>query len=137
MNKNWGYDGKVFVGDYLILDLFDWDFWLGMVVEMDYYFGVYYFGNWWKMVLFGMGILGDMGVYIFDMFYVVLEFIVLKWVWILCCVLMFVGYLEKNFVEYEFFGICFMMELMWWIWYDGGFVFLCDLELLEGFNLLG
>ncbi|UWX55985.1 hypothetical protein NYZ99_06515 [Maribacter litopenaei] len=44
----------------------NWNLWLGTSAERPYKEGVYHPGNWRKLVDYGCGTLGDMGVHIFD-----------------------------------------------------------------------
>jgi len=64
--KNWGYDVPVSEGRDHIPENFDWSLWLGTAVERVYRESVYYPGNWRKIVDYGCGALGDIGVQIFD-----------------------------------------------------------------------
>ena len=71
--KNWGYDGGVFDGEHAVPATLNWDLWLGTAAERPFHPGVYHPGQWRKLVDFGTGTLGDMGVHIFDTLYAALE----------------------------------------------------------------
>ena len=64
--KNWGYDGPVHEGSDQIPENLDWNLWLGTAEERSYKEKIYHPGMWRKLVDFGCGTLGDMGVHIFD-----------------------------------------------------------------------
>jgi predicted dehydrogenase len=64
--KNWGYDGPVPKGEDPVPNHLDWNLWLGTSPERPYKETVYHPGNWRKLVDYGCGTLGDMGVHIFD-----------------------------------------------------------------------
>ena len=64
--KNWGYDGPVPEGSDPVPSTLDWNLWLGTSAERPYKEGFYHPGNWRKLVDYGCGTLGDMGVHIFD-----------------------------------------------------------------------
>ena len=60
--KNWGYDGPIPEGSDPVPETLDWNLWLGTAADREYKEGVYHPGNWRKLVDFGCGTLGDMGV---------------------------------------------------------------------------
>ena len=64
--KNWGYDGPIPTGSDPVPETLDWNLWLGTSEERPYKTEVYHPGNWRKLVDYGCGTLGDMGVHIFD-----------------------------------------------------------------------
>ena len=64
--KNWGYDGPKPNGSDPVPSNLDWNLWLGTAEERPFKEKVYHPGNWRKLVDFGCGTLGDMGVHIFD-----------------------------------------------------------------------
>jgi len=96
--KNWGYDGPVSEGRDHIPENFDWSLWLGTAVENIYREGVYYPGNWRKIVDYGCGTLGDIGVQIFDTPYNPLALDVPKTIKTECRPPNDYGFLEKNIV---------------------------------------
>ena len=137
-NKNWGYDGGAFekrAGE--PPSQLDWDLWLGVTAVRPYCNGVYHPGNWRKMIDFGTGTLGDMGVHIFDTPYAALKLTAPKWAKTTCRKPTGVGHPEKNIVEYEFPGTEFTTDSMTWTWYDGGYAPPKNLELPQGLKLPG
>ena len=64
--KNWGYDGAVPEGEDPIPETLDWNLWLGTSAHRPYKKDVYHPMNWRKLIDYGCGTLGDMGVHIFD-----------------------------------------------------------------------
>ncbi len=120
-NKNWGYDGPAFQGTDQVPSTLDWNLWLGTAAERPFTPGVYHPGNWRKLIDFGTGTLGDMGVHIFDTPYAALELTAPHWAKTSCRKPTGVGHPEKNIVEYEFPGTKHTTDTLLWKWYDGGF----------------
>lgn len=120
-NKNWGYDGGPIEGVDAVPAQLTWDMWLGTAKTRPFKSGVYHPGNWRKMVDFGTGTLGDMGVHIFDTPYRALKLTAPNWARTSCRAPTNVGHPEKNRVEYEFPGTQYTTETLRWIWYDGAF----------------
>lgn len=138
-NKNWGYDGGAFdLGSEPPAHL-NWDLWLGPVDERPFVPKVYHPGQWRKVIDFGTGTLGDMGVHIFDTPYCALELTAPNWVKTTCRQPTHVGHPEKNVVEYEFPGTKYTTETMLWKWYDGAFAppKPAEVGLPEGMGLPG
>lgn len=137
-NKNWGYDGGPFEkragGPPPQLN---WDLWLGVTAKRPYCENVYHPGNWRKIIDFGTGTLGDMGVHIFDTPYAALKLTAPKWAKTTCRKPTGIGHPERNVVEYEFPGTEFTTNSMTWKWYDGGYAPPKDLELPQGLKLPG
>ncbi|MDC0265996.1 Gfo/Idh/MocA family oxidoreductase [Mariniblastus sp.] len=137
-NKNWGYDGGPFPkragGPPAQLD---WDLWLGVTATRPYCDNVYHPGSWRKMIDFGTGTLGDMGVHIFDTPYAALKLTAPKWAKTTCRKPTGVGHPEKNIVEYEFPGTAYTTDSMTWKWYDGSYAPPQELELPQGLKLPG
>lgn len=119
--KNWGYDGPAFEGEDPVPAHLDWDLWIGSAAMRPFKNGVYHPGNWRKIVDFGTGTLGDMGVHIFDTPYRALKLTCPKWVKTTCRPPTGIGHPEKNIVEYEFPGTEYTTDSMIWTWYDGGY----------------
>ena len=71
--KNWGYDGPAPQGSDPIPKSLDWNLWLGTSPERAYKDKIYHPGNWRKILDYGCGTLGDMGVHIFDTPYTALN----------------------------------------------------------------
>jgi len=138
-NKNWGYDGPAFTGQHKVPDSLDWNLWLGSAAERPFQPRVYHPGQWRKMVDFGTGTLGDMGVHIFDTPYAALELTFPNWVQTTCRTPTGIGHPEKNVVNYEFPGTKYTTDTMRWTWYDGSFAppKSDKLGLPEGMNLPG
>ena len=65
-HKNWGYDGDPYPKEDAVPEELDWNLWLGTAPVRPYVEKVYHPGNWRKIVDFGCGTLGDMGIHIFD-----------------------------------------------------------------------
>jgi predicted dehydrogenase len=130
-NKNWGYDGGPFTQTGNPPETLDWNLWLGTVAERPYVPSVYHPGNWRKLIDFGTGTLGDMGVHIFDTPYAALELTAPRWARTTCRVPTHIGHPERNVVEYEFPGTRHTTDSLLWTWFDGDWAppQLADLEL--------
>jgi len=120
-NKNWGYDGGQFEGKDTIPDSVHWDLWLGTTKERPFKKSVYHRAQWRKLIDFGTGTLGDMGVHIFDTPYRALALTAPNWAKTSCRQPTGVGHPTKNIVEYEFPGTKYTTDKMRWVWYDGAF----------------
>lgn len=136
-NKNWGYDGGALANESSPPEQLDWNLWLGTAAERKFSPGIYHPGNWRKLVDFGTGTLGDMGVHIFDTPYAALELTFPNWAKTTCRAPTGIGHPEKNVVEYEFPGTKYTTATLSWIWYDGGFAppKNADLKIPEGIKL--
>ncbi|MCK0158754.1 Gfo/Idh/MocA family oxidoreductase [Cellulophaga sp. F20128] len=117
--KNWGYDGPIPEGKDPIPENLNWDLWLGTSAERPYKKGVYHPGNWRKLVDYGCGTLGDMGVHIFDTPYNALALDVPRTITTNCRKPNGFGYPEQNMVTYEFPGTEYTADTLKWVWYDG------------------
>lgn len=117
--KNWGYDGPVPEGSDTIPEHLDWNLWLGTAAERPYRSKYYHPGNWRKLVDYGCGTLGDMGVHIFDTPYNALALDVPLTIKNSCRAPNNFGFPEKNIVTYEFPGTAYTADTLKWIWYDG------------------
>ncbi|MCA9116597.1 MAG: Gfo/Idh/MocA family oxidoreductase [Planctomycetaceae bacterium] len=138
-NKNWGYDGPAFTKFDEVPETLAWNLWLGTAEERPFKKSVYHPGSWRRLVDFGTGTLGDMGVHIFDTPYRALQLTAPLWARTTCREPTGVGHPEKNTVEYEFPGTQYTTSTMRWSWFDGA-----DapppadkLGLPEGFKLPG
>lgn len=120
-NKNWGYDGKTLPETAPVPDSLDFNLWLGTAEEREFVNGVYHPGQWRKLIDFGTGTLGDMGVHIFDTPYCALELTAPNWAKTTCRMPTGIGHPERNVVEYEFPQTKYTTEKMIWKWYDGKF----------------
>jgi predicted dehydrogenase len=117
--KNWGYDGPEPEGSDPVPETLNWNLWLGTSKERPYKEGFYHPGNWRKLMDYGCGTLGDMGVHIFDTPYNALELDVPRTIKNECREPTGFGFPEKNIVTYEFPGTKHTAESLKWIWYDG------------------
>lgn len=117
--KNWGYDGPEPTGEDTIPEYLDWNLWLGTAAERPFKENVYHPGNWRKLIDYGCGTLGDMGVHIFDTPYNALELDVPKTIKTTCREPNGFGFPEKNVVTYTFPGTKHTTEEFEWVWYDG------------------
>jgi predicted dehydrogenase len=117
--KNWGYDGPAPTGQDPVPDYLDWNLWLGTAAERPYKEGYYHPGNWRKLVDYGCGTLGDMGVHIFDTPYNALELDIPKTIKTECRPPTGFGFPENNVVTYEFPGTDYTTKKFKWVWYDG------------------
>ncbi|NND10613.1 MAG: Gfo/Idh/MocA family oxidoreductase [Flavobacteriaceae bacterium] len=117
--KNWGYDGPVPEGEDPIPEHLDWNLWLGTSAKRPYKEGVYHPGNWRKLMDYGCGTLGDMGVHIFDTPYNALQLDVPKTIKNKCRKPNGFGFPEKNTVTYKFPGTQYTTRKLKWIWHDG------------------
>jgi predicted dehydrogenase len=120
-NKNWGYDGGPITSQQQPPANLEWDLWIGTAAMRPFAPSVYHPGNWRKMVDFGTGTLGDMGVHIFDTPYAALKLTAPKWAKTTCRAPTGIGHPEQNIVEYEFPGTEFTTDSLIWTWYDGAF----------------
>lgn len=117
--KNWGFDGEIPEGSDPIPAHLDWNLWLGTSPERPYKEGYYHPGNWRKLVDYGCGTLGDMGVHIFDTPYNALALDVPNTIKTECRAPNGVGFPEKNKVTYTFPATKYTTDNFQWIWYDG------------------
>lgn len=117
--KNWGYDGPEPEGADTVPEHLDWNLWLGTAPEHPYKKGVYHPGNWRKLLDFGCGTLGDMGVHIFDTPYNALALDVPLTIKTECREPNGFGFPEQNKVTYKFPGTKYTTEFLKWVWYDG------------------
>ncbi|MEC7265343.1 MAG: Gfo/Idh/MocA family oxidoreductase [Bacteroidota bacterium] len=117
--KNWGYDGPLPQGEDPIPTQLDWNLWLGTSKERPYKDGMYHPGNWRKLMDYGCGTLGDMGVHIFDTPYNALQLDVPRTIMTECRPTNGFGYPEHNTVTYEFPQTPYTTETLKWVWYDG------------------
>jgi len=117
--KNWGYNGPVPEGQDPVPETLDWNLWLGTSAERPYKEEIYHPGNWRKLVDYGCGTLGDMGVHIFDTPYNALALDVPRTIKNECREPNGFGFPENNVVTYEFPGTPYTADSLKWIWSDG------------------
>jgi predicted dehydrogenase len=118
-NKNWGFDGPAPQGKDAIPTHLDWNLWLGTSPHRDYKDKYYHPGSWRKLLDYGCGTLGDMGVHIFDTPYTALDLDVPKTIKTVCRQPTGFGHPEHNAVYYKFPGTQYTTRTLKWIWYDG------------------
>jgi predicted dehydrogenase len=117
--KNWGYDGPPPEGSDPVPPTLDWNLWLGTAPERPYHEHLYHPVNWRKLLDYGCGTLGDMGVHIFDTPYTALELDVPRTIKTSCRKPTGYGHPENNVVRYKFPGTRYTTKTLKWIWYDG------------------
>ena len=117
--KNWGYDGPEPQGSDPIPENLDWNLWLGTSAKRPFKEKFYHPGNWRKLLDFGCGTLGDMGVHIFDTPYNALELDVPRTIKNSCRKPTGFGFPENNIVTYKFPGTRHTTNTLKWVWYDG------------------
>lgn len=117
--KSWGYNGPVPEGEDPVPANLDWNLWLGTSAERPYKEGYYHPGNWRKLMDYGCGTLGDMGVHIFDTPYNALALDVPMTITNQCREPNGFGFPENNTVTYEFPETPYTDKTLKWIWYDG------------------
>lgn len=117
--KNWGFDGQAPEGSDPIPETLDWNLWLGTSAERPFKKEVYHPGNWRKLLDYGCGTLGDMGVHIFDTPYNALQLGVPRTIKNSCRKPTGFGFPENNIVTYDFPGTKYTGKSLKWVWYDG------------------
>lgn len=117
--KNHGYDGPTPEGEDPIPKELHWDLWAGTSRKRPYKKGFYHPGSWRKLMDYGCGTLGDMGVHIFDTPYNALQLDVPRTITNDCRPDNGFGFPEHNTVTYEFPGTEYTTKSLKWIWYDG------------------
>ncbi len=117
--KDWGFDGPAPTGSDPIPSTLDWNLWQGTAPERAYKDGYYHPGNWRKILDYGCGTLGDMGVHIFDTPYTALNLDVPKTIINHCRKPTGFGHPNNNIVTYEFPGTEYTTDTLKWVWYDG------------------
>jgi predicted dehydrogenase len=117
--KNWGYNGPEPSGSDAIPEHLDWNLWLGTAADRPYKEGYYHPGNWRKLMDYGCGTLGDMGVHIFDTPYNALALDVPDTIKTNCRPTNGFGFPENNIVTYTFPGTQYTTDSFSWVWYDG------------------
>ncbi len=118
-NKDWGYDGGPFTGEHAVPGTLDWNLWIGTATDRPFVPDVYHPANWRRLIDFGTGTLGDMGVHICDTPYCALELTAPNWVRTTCRPPNGLGHPTENIVEFEFPGTPFTSDSLSWTWYDG------------------
>lgn len=136
--KNWGYDGEPYAGEDPIPETLDWNLWLGTAAERPYLAGKYHTKDWRRILDYGCGTLGDMGVHIIDTPFRALELEPAISAKTACRAPNGFSHPEKNIVEYGFAPTKYTTDDFSFTWYDGAH---CpptgeaDLELPDGAKL--
>ena len=103
-----------------IPDTLNWNLWLGTAPVHDYVSKVYHPGQWRKLLDFGCGTLGDMGMpHIFDTPFKALDLKDPKWVEADCRAPNGFGHAEKNMVRYGFKPTKYTTDDFTFTWWDG------------------
>ena len=117
-NKNWGYDGPAYTGESAVPKNLDWDLWLGTAQARPFLEGKYHPGNWRRLLDYGCGTLGDMGVHIFDTPFRALGLKIPKWVEMECRASNGFGHPTKNKVHYGFAPTKYTTDDFTFTWWD-------------------
>ena len=117
--KNWGYDGKPFAEKSSVPESLDWNLWLGTAPVRHFTKKVYHPGQWRKILDFGCGTLGDMGIHIFDTPFKSLDLIDPLWVEAECRAPNGFGHAETNKGHYGFAPTKYTTENFTFTWWDG------------------
>lgn len=117
--KSWGYDGKIPKGEDKVPEYLDWNLWLGTSAKRPYKNGYYHPGAWRRLLDYGCGTLGDMGVHIMDTPYNALQLDVPTTVKTECRQPNGIGFPLNNKVTYEFPPTKYTTDNFKWIWFDG------------------
>ena len=136
--KDWGYDGEPYTGEDSVPEGLDWNLWLGNAPERPYLKGKYHPSNWRRIIDFGCGTLGDMGIHIFDTPYDSLALGAPKWVKAECREPNHFSLPTKCKVTYGFEPTQYTTKDFQWTWCDGKYSPPSgdpDLELPEGHDL--
>ncbi|MDE0839270.1 MAG: gfo/Idh/MocA family oxidoreductase, partial [Kiritimatiellae bacterium] len=120
-SKKWGDDAPRNTGSDPIPDGFDWNLWLGTAKERPYLNGKYHPANWRKVLDFGCGTMGDMGVHILDISYTALNLGFPSSVKVTCREPNNDSHPTKNIVEFVFPGTKYTTDTVELTWFDGGY----------------
>jgi len=120
-NKTWGSDAPPYTGSDPVPEGLDWDLWLGSAPARPYLKGKYHPGQWRKVLDFGNGTLGDMGVHIMDTPYAALQLGFPRTVKVTCREPNQATHPTKNIVELEFRGTEYTADSVALTWFDGGY----------------
>ena len=118
-NKNWGYDGVPYTGEDAVPPNLDWNLWLGTAAHRPYLEGKYHPKQWRRIMDFGCGTLGDMGVHIFDTPYRSLGLRPPQWAEARCREPNHYSLPTKTIVRYGFAPTELTAKDFSWTWYDG------------------
>lgn len=118
-HKSWGSNELLPVASDPVPANLDWGLWLGVAKERLYREGIFHPGQWRRLLDFGTGTLGDMGVHIFDTPYRALELTSPKWVKSECRPPNGFAHPESVKCEYQFPSTQYTAKTLKWTWYDG------------------
>jgi predicted dehydrogenase len=114
-----GYDGPTPKGNDPIPESLDWNLWLGTSPERPYKKNFYHPGEWRKLIDYGCGTFGDMGVHIFDTPYNALKLDAPLTIKSECRKPNGYSFPKKNRVTYKFPGTAYTTSNLTWTWSDG------------------
>ncbi|MEQ8846883.1 Gfo/Idh/MocA family oxidoreductase [Botrimarina sp.] len=136
-NKGWGYEGGTITGRQPPPASLAWDLWLGTADWRPYAAKHYHPAAWRRLVDFGTGTLGDMGVHILDTPYAALGLTAPVSVTAACRPPTGVGHPSQVEVRWEFPGTDLTSDPLTCVWRDGGLAppTLDDAALPRGFEL--
>lgn len=118
-HKSWGSDELLPIGSDPVPANLDWGLWLGVAKERLYREKIFHPGQWRRLLDFGTGTLGDMGVHIFDTPYRALELTAPKWARSHCREPNGFAHPTKVKTEYQFPSTAYTTKSLKWTWYDG------------------
>ncbi len=118
-NKKWGTDELLPVESTPAPDRLNWGLWLGVAEERLYRDEIFHPGQWRRLLDFGTGTLGDMGVHIFDTPYRALELGAPKSVVSVCREPNGYSHPMSVQAEYIFPFTNYTTKSLKWVWYDG------------------
>lgn len=120
-SKNWGDDGAPHEGSDPVPASLDWNLWLGTAPSRPYLEKKYHPGQWRRLLDFGCGTLGDMGVHIIDTPFRALELGPAISARTVCRAPNGFSHPEKNVVHYGFEPTQYTTADFSLDWYDGDF----------------
>lgn len=118
-HKNWGDDGPPYRGDDAVPANLDWNLWLGTAKERPYLSGKYHAKQWRRILDFGCGTIGDMGVHIIDTPFRALELRPAISAEASCRAPNGFSHPEQGIVHFGFAPTRFTTENFSFTWYDG------------------
>jgi predicted dehydrogenase len=121
-HKKWGRNEESLPSiPYAVPYALDWNLWLGVASPRTYLDDVYHPAQWRRMLDFGTGTLGDMGVHIFDTPYRALKLTAPKRAKSDCRDPNGFSHPVDVRVEYSFASTKYTTKNLKWIWYDGDY----------------
>lgn len=117
--KKWGADVGGYPGSDPVPEWLDWNQWIGSAPFHPYLKGKYHPGQWRKIIDFGTGTLGDMGVHIMDTPFTALNLSHPKSVKASCREPNGFSHPVSSTVEYEFPGTEYTADTLKFTWFDG------------------